>query len=433
MKHSKVLKIAIPMILSNITVPLSGLVDTAVLGHLSHPYYLAGVGVAVTIFNMIFWSMGFLRMATTGIAAQAFGRNDYDALYLTLFRGLLVAIGIGLLLIVFQGLLLSFSFWVIHATPLVTAQAKIFFSIVIWGAPAVLSNLVIIAVLISLQRARTVLLMTVVMNIVNIVLDFVLVFGVGMKTAGVGTASLTAYYTGTILGLILLRQELKRSPQFAASLKDVFQIEALKHFFTLNRDIFIRTICLVAVFTYFTREGAQYGSWILAANVLLMNFQSFFALASDGFANAAEALVGNAVGTKNQKTFSEAVIRCAQWAFIISIFFAIIYFIFGHAIIRLLTDIPHVRLVAYRYLPWMIIIPIVSVWGFFFDGVFVGATMAKDMRNTMILALITFVVFRVLFYRLDNNGLWLAFASFLSARGFFMLIVFMRKRMKFVC
>ena len=410
-------RLAGPMIVSNISIALLGLVDTAVIGHLDEAYYLGGIAIGAIIFDFIYWGMGFLRMSTTGLTAQVHGRNDNNACRTILAQSLITAFLIAMILLIFQRHIADLVLWLIEGSTEATFYARTYFEWSIWGAPAVLSLLVMTGWFLGMQNARATLMVAVTVNIINVILDFVFVFGFDMDVRGVALASVISLYIGMALAVFLVLREL-RINQGEWLIADIFHMQGLKEILALNQDIFIRTICLIFVFAFFTRQGAKQGDVLLAANAVLLNFQALMALGLDGFANATEALVGKAVGAKDRKAFVVNVKTATFWSFVVAISFALIYAVAGKSMINLLTDIMPIRTEAYQYLPWMILSPMVAVWCFLLDGIFIGATRAKEMRNSMLIS--TFLVFLpawYLFQGYGNHGLWIAFIIFFVARG----------------
>ena len=410
-------RLAGPMIVSNISIAVLGLVDTAVIGHLDEAYYLGGIAIGAIIFDFIYWGMGFLRMSTTGLTAQVHGRNDNNACRTILAQSLITALLIAMILLIFQRHIADLVLWLVEGSTEATFYARTYFEWSIWGAPAVLSLLVMTGWFLGMQNARATLMVAVTVNIINVILDFVFVFGFEMDVRGVALASVISLYIGMVLAVFLVLREL-RINQGEWLIADIFHMQGLKEILALNQDIFIRTICLIFVFAFFTRQGAKQGDVILAANAVLLNFQALMALGLDGFANATEALVGKAIGSKDRKAFVVNVKTATFWSFVVAISFALIYAVAGKSMINLLTDILPIRTEAYQYLPWMILSPIVAVWCFLLDGIFIGATRAKEMRNSMLIS--TFLIFLPAWYVFQyhgNHGLWMAFIIFFVARG----------------
>ncbi|MCK5669116.1 MAG: MATE family efflux transporter [Gammaproteobacteria bacterium] len=403
--------------MSNISIALLGLVDTAVIGHLDEAYYLGGIAIGAIIFDFIYWGMGFLRMSTTGLTAQVHGRNDNNSCRTILAQSLITAFLIAMMLLIFQRHIADLVLWLIEGSTEATFYARTYFEWSIWGAPAVLSLLVMTGWFLGMQNARATLMVAVTVNIINVILDFVFVFGFDMDVRGVALASVISLYIGMVLAVLLVLREL-RINQGEWLIADILHIQGMKEILALNQDIFIRTICLIFVFGFFTRQGAKQGDVILAANAILLNFRALMALGLDGFANATEALVGKAIGAKDRKAFVVNVKTATFWSFVVAISFALIYAVAGKSMINLLTDILPIRTEAYQYLPWMILSPIVAVWCFLLDGIFIGAIRAKEMRNCMLIS--TFMIFLpawYLFQGYGNHGLWIAFIIFFVARG----------------
>jgi len=426
--HRQVARIAAPLIISNATVPLLGAVDTAVMGHLDAPDYLAAVAVGSSLFSILYLGFNFLRMGTTGLAAQAFGRAQNTELRTVLGQGFLSALVLSLALILLQGLLGSTGLALIGAEGFVEKLAQTYFDIRIWSAPATLCNFVLLGWFIGMQNGRAPLILLVVITSVNILLDLVFVLGMGMETDGVALASAMAEYTGLMCGLALLRPILRDNPG-SWQREQILDLGRFRKLLSVNTNLLIRTMSLLFTFFFITAQGMRMGPTILAANAVLLNFQHITAYLLDGLANAAEALVGRAVGEGSESGLDQAVRVSLQWSLAVALFFSVTYLLAGDALIRLLTGLPEIRLVAGEYLPWMILSPLISVWSFLFDGVYVGATRAKEMRNTMLVS--TFLVFLPAWYftqGMQNHGLWLAFTLFMAARGLTMGWMYRRMR-----
>ena len=414
------------MILSNLSTPLLGLVDTAVMGHLDSARYLGAVALGGVLFSFIYWGFGFLRMGTTGLAAQAFGRNDHDETQAVLARSVLLALSIAGILLFLQWPLGEVGFWIIDAEAATEKLARDYFAIRIWSAPATLSLYALSGWFLGLQNVRGPLLIVVVTNLVNIALDLLMVVYWKMEVSGVAWATVLAEYTGLGLGIYLSMRELKR--QAGCWLwSSITNSGAMSKTLAINTDIFIRTLCLIFAFAFFTVQSARFGEVILAANTVLLNFQTFMAYALDGFAHATEALVGKAKGAQNRLMFRQVIMTAGFWSLIVALGFSGIYAVFGVQAINLLTGLEPVRTTAYTYLPWLIALPLVSCTCYLLDGVFIGATLSREMRNTMLFSLM--VVFLPSWYSaqpLHNHGLWLALMLFIAARGLSMGWVFFR-------
>ena len=405
------------MILSNVSVPLLGMVDTGVVGHLVDPAYLGAVAVGAAIFGVLFTGVNFLRMGTTGIAAQRYGASDDDGLRTALGQALVVALGISLLLLLLQVPIGAAGIALLGPEPDVAGHARDYFDVRIWGAPATLANFVLIGWFIGLQNARIPLLVVIVTNFSNILLDLLFVVGLGMKARGVAAASVLAELAGLATGLWFVRRELARH-QGQWLRERLLRIREYGAFFAINAHLFVRTMALVFTLSFVTAQGARLGGLVLAANAILLNLQYLLSFALDGFAHAAEALVGKAVGQRSRHALESAVAITLRWSLYVAVGFALLYATAGRGFVLLLTDLDDVRQTTFEYLPWMIASPLVSVWSFLYDGVFVGATRAREMRDVMLTA--TLAVFLPAWYLLQplgNHGLWLAFMLFMAARG----------------
>ena len=418
---------AAPLILSNISVPLLGMVDTGVTGHLGDAAYLGAVAIGATIFGILYNGVNFLRMGTTGIAAQCFGANDYDGLRVSLGQAVIVALLIAMALIALHVPIGNIAMSLIGAEPDVQAYALEYFSIRIWSAPATLASYALIGWFIGMQNARVPLIIVLTINGVNILLDLYLVLGLHMKVDGVALASVIAEYSGVIVGLTFAAIELRRHPGHWRAEKMV-RVREYAAFFSVNGHLFVRTIVLASTFVFVTAQGARMGGLVLAANAVLMNLQTLTAFALDGIAHAAEALVGKAVGERRRDALEQAVRLTLRWSFIFAICFCMAYALLGKLLIYTLTDLDDVRDTALQYLPWLVISPIVSVWSYLYDGVFVGATRAREMRDIMVIsALLVFLPAWYLLQDFGNHGLWLAFTIFMASRGIGMHIIYRRK------
>lgn len=426
--HRDVWRIAAPMIVSNVTVPLLGIVDTAVMGHLDHPRYLAAVAVGATIFSFLFMGLNFLRMGTTGLAAQAYGADDPDEQRTVLAQALLVAFGMAGMLIVLQRPVGRLAMTLIAPAADVVDPAWTYFSVRIWAAPAALANFALIGWFIGMQDSRRPLVLMLVVNLANIALSVLFVIGLGMRTGGVAAASVIAEWSGLALGMFQVHRMLP--PGSRTDLRRVRDPARLKRMLGVNANLLVRTTSLMFVFGFITAQGARFGTAVLAANAILIQFQYFMAYALDGFAHAAEALAGRALGGRDAAGFRRAVHLSLAWTAGVAVVFALAYASAGPGLIALMTDQAGLRTTADAYLPWIALSPLVSCWSFLFDGVFVGATWAASMRNAMVLS--AFGVFVPVFYvsqaaDMGNHGLWLAFLAFMAARGLSMAAIYLRR------
>lgn len=415
--HSKVWALAGPMILANLSTPLLGMVDTAVVGHLNSPVYLGAVALGAMLFTFLFWGFGFLRMVTTGLTSQANSHDENHATRDVLLQSGLLALVIALLLLLLQSPIGWLAFQLIDGSPDVLAAAHNYYQIRIWSAPATLLNYAILGWLIGMGASRSALVIVLVINISNIVFDLLLVNHFGMKADGVALASVMAEYIGLLfaIGLLSKRQlalkqiELKRELQLL--LKN-------RKGLNLHGNFMLRTLCLIFSFAFFTNQGAQQGDVTLAANMVLLNFITFMAYVLDGFANATEVMTGNAIGRSDKSMLKRSLILNGVWSFLIACLFSLLYFFFGTQVIGLLTSIDVVAMTASDYRFWVVLAPIIGVWSYLFDGLFVGATLGREMRNTMLVA--TFCCYLPAWYLLQgygNHGLWAALMVLLAARG----------------
>jgi MATE family multidrug resistance protein len=414
--YRRVFLLAIPLILSNLTQPLLSTVDTVLSGHLPGAAALGGVAMGGIFFNGIYWTFGFLRMATTGLVAQAHGAQDEDQLLHHFGRAFLIALAIGAVILLIQMPLITISLNLLGASPEVRQNAQIYCSIRIWSAPASLANYTILGYLLGRQRARIALILQAAINIVNVVVALTLVIGKHWGVAGIATATLTAEWTGCLVGLGIMMA--MRVHPARLRLSEILHGPSLRHLFALNRDILLRTLSLVAAYTWFTRSGARMGDAILAANAVLLNFHMIAAYGLDGFANATEALVGEAIGARQRADFRSILKASFAAAFVVSVLLSLIYFAFGTKIIAIFTNQEPIRQLAARFLPWIVAMPVVSVWNFQLDGVFIGATRAPELRDSMIVSFLGFLGLAVVLQAyFGDNGLWCAMLAFMALRA----------------
>ena len=424
--------LAFPMIFSNITTPLLGLVDTAVIGHLEHVYYLGGIAVGSMVITLIFWLAGSLRMSTTGVIAQALGELNTDKAWDYFWHSLALAVGASLLIVLLQWPIQQIAFSLIGGSEQVQTYGRQYFEIRIFSTPAALINLVFLGYFIASQRIKWVVAQLVIINSINIILDLWFVIGLNWGVKGVAIASVIADYCGLILLVTVLRNELKQHIQNHLS----WRWQLFKRLFSLNKDVFIRSSILQICLAYMTVRGAGLGDIFLAANSILLNLFIFISYAFDGFAYAAESLVGQAYGqlTKKQaqphqpqqqetsnksqwSTINQIVILAGCWSAFIGFSFALGLLFWGNIWVELLTNLPDVLTVVNQYLPWMIGICTIAWLSFLLDGVYIGLTRSKQMRNTMALSGGLFFVFVGLSYQWGNHGLWFAFSAFMLFRG----------------
>jgi MATE family multidrug resistance protein len=428
--NRKTWALAGPVILSNVSVPLLGAVDTAVVGQLPGPHYLGGVAVGALIFSVIYGGCNFLRMGTTGLTAQSLGAGNPDEVRGWLARAGLLAVAVGILLIAIQAPVIWASLKIVNPSQQVAPLTEAYFSIRIWGAPFALLNFALLGWFFGIQNTRAALATQIFMNGVNIVLDLWFVLGLGWGVEGVAWATLIAEISAVALGLWLATRNLDAIGGHWQPAR-IFDTARLARMVKVNGDIFIRSMCLQAAFVMMTAIAARMGDLMLATNAVLLNFQIFSAYAMDGFANAAEALTGEAVGARNRDRFRRAVRASSLWALIFSAAFAVFFFVAGPSLIDILTGVEAVRATARIYLPWMVVLPMISVWSFQLDGIFIGATWTTEMRNGMAMSLSVFALALYLMVPgMGNHGLWLAFSVFMVARALTLGAVYPRLERK---
>ena len=423
--YRRVFLLAIPLILSNLTQPLLSTVDTVLSGHLPGAAALGGVAIGGIFFNSVFWTFSFLRLSTTGLVAQAYGAQDQQELRLHFARAFLSAAAIGALLLAVKGPIIALSIHLLGASPAVAQNAAVYCNIRIWSAPAALANYVILGSLLGRQRARTALAIQAAINVVNVVAALYLVLSLHWGVAGIATATMLADYAGLLLGLaITLHLKTLSAAHSTGELRSRIQLHellhapSLRHLFALNRDLFIRTLSMVCAYAWFTRAGARQGDLILAANAVLLNLHMIASYALDGFANAAEALVGESLGARRLADYRAVLRASTVAAAVVALFLSLTYLVAGPELVRLFTNQEPIRAVAMRYLPWAIAMPFVSVWAFQLDGVFIGATRGRDLRNSMVVSFAGYLALAlILQHWFGDNGLWCAMATFMALRG----------------
>ena len=447
-RDNQILRIAIPSIVSNITVPLLGLVDVAITGHLGAAAYIAAISIGSMVFNTTYWLFGFLRMGSSGLTSQSLGRRDFQEVAAWLIRGLVIALGIGLLLILAQWPIREMALRLMQPEEEVRQMVITYFHICIWGAPATLGLYTLNGWFIGMQNSRIPMVVAIAQNIINILISLFFVFGLQMKVEGVASGTLIAQWVGFLFACGLLfrfygrhlksgegRVETGAAANFQFSIfnfqfEKLFSKSALKKFFIVNRDIFFRTVCLVSVMLFFTTAGSWQGEVTLAANTLLMQLFLLVSYVVDGFANAAEAMSGKYWGARNFRAFSYTVRHCFLWGFICAFLFTVVYWVGGDAFVALLTDEPTVVEAAHKYIWWIYLIPLCSIGAFIWDGVFVGITASREMLITsLVAAVVFFLLFASTYHSWGNHGLWLSFLVYLLIRGSLQTVFFHRSLM----
>ncbi len=414
--HGRVLKIAVPIVLSNVTVPILGAVDTGVVGQMGQAAPIGAVGIGAVILSAVYWIFGFLRMGTTGLAAQARGAGDTTEMRALLIRGLMLGAAAGLVFIVTQVAIFSGAFLLSPASPEVEALSRAYLEIRIWGAPATIALYAVTGWLIAVERTRGVFLLQIWMNGLNIALDLWFVLGLGWGVEGVAIATLIAEWTGLALGLWLCRDGFQN--RIWRDWARIFDAVRLRRMLQVNSDIMIRSVLLTGSFTTFLFVGADLGDVNLAANQVLLQFLEITAFALDGFAFSAEALVGGAVGARDRFQVRRASVVSSQWGVGGAVLLGAVFFFAGPALIDLMSTSPEVREAGRAFLFWAAIAPVIGVASWMFDGIYIGATWTREMRNAMLQSVAIYVVALFLLVpSFGNHGLWAALMVLNLARG----------------
>lgn len=416
-KNKEILQLALPAIVTNITVPLLGLVDTTITGHLGKTAYIGAVSVGATLFNMIYWNFGFLRMGTSGQTAQAYGRNDHEGMANALFRSLFFSALFSVAIWLLQWPITTLAFRLMDTTPDVESNALRYFRICIWGAPAILGMYSLKGWFIGMQNTRFPMVIAISINTVNILTSVGLVYGLSWKMEGVACGTLIAQYTGLAMGLGLWFWKY-RQYWHHLNFEKAMEKRELKGFFKLNGSIFLRTLCLNAVMSFFTFAGAHQGETLLAVNVLLMQLFNLFSYFTDGFAYAGEALVGKYTGAKDKEGIADSIHLIFRWGWGLVAAFTLLYFVGAEPFLHLLTNQEDVRQAASSYYYWMLLVPVCGFAAFLWDGIMVGATAIKPMITaTATASVVFFALYFALHAMLGNHALWIAFLCYLATRG----------------
>jgi MATE family multidrug resistance protein len=423
----RILSIALPSIVANITVPLLGLVDMAVSGHLGNAVYIGAVAVGSMIFNVVYWVFGFLRMGTSGMTSQALGRRDMDDVATTLARSIVVAMAVAAFIIILQKPLGSVALALVGASAEINTEAWHYFRICVWGAPAMLCLYSLTGWYIGMQNTRLPMFISIMQNVVNIGASCTFVYGFGMKVEGIALGTLVAQYAGLLVSITLWATTYGKRILRHVQWQRIMEGTAMRRFFSVNRDIFLRTLCLVAVNFYFLSAGAAQGAVVLAVNTLLMQLFTLYSYVMDGFAFAGEALCGKHYGAGNHVEFSRTVRRLFGWGFALTVTYTMVYAVGGTGFLRLLTDDIEVVAASAEYAPWAVLIPICGLAAFIWDGVFIGTTNTRGMfAATAAAMLVFFGVYLSLRSEWQNHALWLAFLTFLLTRGAVQSIIYWR-------
>ena len=416
--NREILRLAVPNIISNLTVPLLGVVDTALMGHAPNKAHLGAIAVGSMIFNFLYWGFGFLRMGTTGLTAQAYGQDDHATVISLLSRAVLTALVASLLLILLQMPIVEAAFWLVESSAEVEAFGRNYFGIRIYAAPATIALYAFYGWFMGMQNSRYVLIVSLAANLTNVVANVALVYGLGYQSGGIALGTLIAQSAGLIVAIGLF---LNKYRAYLGHLQweAVMQVKAIRRFFAVNGDIFIRTLCLIFTFSFFTAKSSAMGETILGVNQIYLQFIYILAFGVDGFAFASESLVGRFTGNQDQRGLRQAVWYSFYWGTGLAVLVSLVYGVLGQPLVQFFTDKAAIIEQAKPFLIWVIIAPLANAPAFIWDGVYIGATQSKPMRNTLLVA--TFGVFLPVYFftkpALGNHGLWLAFTAFMVARG----------------
>jgi len=403
------------MTLAHMTTPLLGVADAAVIGRLGQAHLLGAIAAAAIIFDFLFWSFGFLRMGTAGLTAQALGAGDKAEQLATLQRALIIGVLIGAAIICLQVPIAWIGFGALAASPEVTDAGRLYFDIRIWSAPFALANYAFMGAIVGRGRTDIALALQVMINLGNIALNVAFVYGLSLGVRGSAAGTLAAEVLGALAGLFVVWR--MYGDLFSVARRQIFDREKIARMFAINRDIFIRTAALLFAFAFFTAQGARGGDIVLAGNAILQNLVLVAAFFLDGFATAAEQMCGQSLGARDVKSFHASVRLTSLWCFIFAAGVSIVALLFGNAFIAFLTTNPQVRTYANAYLVFAALVPLVGALAYEFDGVFIGATWTRDMRNMMLFSLAVYLASFTLLRPLGNTGLWLALLVFLAVRG----------------
>ncbi|WP_106829842.1 MATE family efflux transporter [Parabacteroides pacaensis] len=420
--NKKILQLAIPAIISNITVPLLGLIDITIAGHLGAASYIGAIAVGGMLFNILYWGFGFLRMGTSGMTSQAYGSRELNETANVLFRAVGVGLFIAMVLLVLQYPIRRIAFSMIDTSRDIEELASLYFNICIWGAPAVLGLYGFTGWFIGMQNSRFPMYIAIIQNVINICFSLSFVLLLKMKVEGIAFGTLIAQWSGFLIAILLWLRYYGRLKS-RLHLRTAFHRQAIGHFFSINNDIFLRTLCLIAVTTFFTTSGAKQGEIILAVNTLLMQLFTLFSYIMDGFAYAGEALTGRFIGARNPASLRRSIHLLFRWGVGLALLFTLLYAVGGEGFLRLLTNDTSVIATAGNYYYWALAIPLAGFAAFLWDGIFIGATATRPMLYSMLIASGSFFGIYYSFQGiLGNHALWLAFLVYLSLRGIMEMI-----------
>lgn len=420
-----------PAIVSNITVPLLGLVDVSIVGHLGAASYIAAIAIGGMIFNVMYWLFGFLRMGTSGMTSQTFGKRDLRGVMRLLMRSLGIAMTVALLLMMLQMPISRLAMWIMEPSAEVGQYVSTYFNILIWGTPAMLGLYSMTGWFIGMQNSRLPMAIAITQNVVNIVASLLLVFCFGMKVEGVALGTLIAQYSGFLMSLVMWYAVYGRLLKYSDSHR-LFAWDAMKGFLAVNRDIFLRTLCLISVMLFFTSVGSWQGDTTLAVNTLLMQFYMIFSYVMDGFAYAGEAISGKLYGANNRVGLSVAVRRLFWWGGVMMVVFTLLYIVGCTPFMSVLTNDDSVVCAAKEYSFWAMLMPAAGVATFIWDGVFIGCTKTRGMLQSMFLsAVVFFSIYYGLYGELANHALWLAFLLYMLTRGVVQTVLWKKYTVRF--
>lgn len=421
--NREILEIALPSIVANITAPLMAMADTAIAGHLGSEKYIAAIAIGASLFNMLYWGFAFLRMGTSGMTAQAVGARDADTQTVILLRSLLVAFTIGMVMIFLQRPLIHFMVKFMEAKGEVETLVNTYTRICIYGAPAMLGMYALSGWFIGSQNSRRPMFISIAVNLINICLSLTLVFSFHLTMAGIALGTLIAQWCGLLIGLYFVMAD--RLQVTKSHIRNILDLDGIKRFFSINTDIFLRTLCLIAVTLWFTRCGAEQGDIMLSVNAILMQFFIIFSYFADGFAYAGEALAGKYCGAKDTVSMATTVRNLFKWGLCIALVFACVYYLFGMNIVTLLTDSETVKTQAAEYVVWVSLVPIAGIAAFIWDGIYIGLTRTRSMLLSMFTAMVVFfAIWHFIFPLWANDALWFAFISYLAVRGIVLRVLY---------
>lgn len=430
--NREILRLAVPNVISNITIPLLGMVDIAIAGRMGHESSIGAIAIGTTIFNFIYWNCGFLRMGTSGLTAQAFGADDKQECANILLRSLMIAVAIAAVLLIVQVPLCNVSLRLMNASESVNTLGAQYFLARIWAVPAAISIFSLHGWFIGMQDSTTPMIVSIVSNLINIACCIVYVFRLNMGIAGIGYAAVTAQWSGLLLSLVIVAIRYRKYLRLM-TLRGAMNREKMLRFFNVNRDIFLRTICVVTAYTFFTAASAQWGDTVLAANAILMQLFTFFSYMCDGFGYAAESLTGRFVGARDSVSLRECLRRLIWWSAGVALLFVTVYLIDWRGVVGLFTTDRSIVESVGRYIIWVITVPAISFFPFLVDAVMLGATRTRVLRNTVLLSLVVyFAVYFSTRAALDNSSIWLAFIAFTVCRGVFLFIATKRLSVEWI-